>query len=309
MKISKFVLTAIAAISIVLLAGCENKNDPKKGKGDVEAVFAVTAYRVEPTSLDDYLEFGGDVDAASSVAVMPDTAGKISQIYVKVGQKVTKGQMICAVDASRPGMVFAASPVRAPVDGTVVYFPCVIGTSVAQSSVVAKIASTTKLEIETAVPERFVSRIAMNQKAILSFNAYPGEKFEAHVSEISPVLDTSSRTMNIKLSVDKQDSKIKIGMYAKIHLITEHKNDITVLPYGAVISRKGEDYVFIAEQDGDKTKAKMVPVKVGIRVDNYQEILQGVTRDDLVIVKGQTLLSDDALINVVSVVNDEKRGE
>ena len=53
----------------------------------------------------------------------------------------------------------------------------------------------------------------------------------------------------------------------------------------------------------------MVPVKVGIRVDNYQEILQGVTRDDLVIVKGQTLLSDDALINVVSVVNDEKRGE
>ena len=54
MKISKFVLTAIAAISIVSLAGCENKNDPKKGKGDVEAVFAVTAYRVEPTSLDDY---------------------------------------------------------------------------------------------------------------------------------------------------------------------------------------------------------------------------------------------------------------
>ena len=236
---------------------------------------------------------------------MPDTAGKISQIYVKVGQKVTRGQIICAVDASRPGMVFAASPVRAPVDGTVVYFPCVIGTSVAQSSVVAKIASTTKLEIETSVPERFVSRIEMNQKAQLSFNAYPGEVFEAHVSEISPVLDTSSRTMNIKLTVDKQDAKIKIGMYAKIHLVTEHKQDVTVLPYGTVISRNGENYVFVAEQDGDKTKAHMVPVKVGIRVDNYQEILQGVTRDDLVIVKGQTLLSDGSLINVVAVTNEQ----
>ena len=305
MKITKFVLTAVAAISIVSLAGCEKKDDPKKGKGDVEAVFAVNAFKVVPTTLDDYLEFGGDVDAASSVAVMPDTAGKISQIYVKVGQKVTRGQIICAVDASRPGMVFAASPVRAPVDGTVVYFPCVIGTSVAQSSVVAKIASTTKLEIETSVPERFVSRIEMNQKAQLSFNAYPGEVFEAHVSEISPVLDTSSRTMNIKLTVDKQDAKIKIGMYAKIHLVTEHKQDVTVLPYGTVISRNGENYVFVAEQDGDKTKAHMVPVKVGIRVDNYQEILQGVTRDDLVIVKGQTLLSDGSLINVVAVTNEQ----
>ena len=303
-----FVITA-AAILTTALSGCKPGDNKSKGKGDVEAIFAVNAYRVEPTTLDDYLEFGGDVDAASSVAVMPDTAGKISQIYVKVGQKVTKGQILCAVDASRPGMVFAASPVRAPVDGTVVYFPCVIGTSVAQSSVVAKIASTTKLEIETSVPERFVSRIEMNQKAQLSFNAYPGEVFEAHISEISPVLDTSSRTMNIKLSVDKQDPKIKIGMYAKIHLVTEHKQDVTVLPYGTVISRKGENYVFIVEQEGEKTKAKMVPVKPGIRVDNFQEILQGVTKDDLVIVKGQTLLSDGALINVVAVINDEKRGE
>ncbi|MBQ0002178.1 MAG: efflux RND transporter periplasmic adaptor subunit [Treponema sp.] len=297
----KIILAAvITAIVLTSFTGC-SKQEANKGKGDVEAVFAINAYKVSPTTLDDYLEFGGDVDAASSVAVMPDTAGKISQIYVKVGQKVTKGQILCAVDASRPGMVFAASPVRAPVDGTVTYFPVVIGTSVAQSSVVAKVASITKLEIETSVPERFISRISMNQKAKLSFNAYPGETFDAHITEISPVLDTSSRTMNIKLSIDKNDPKIKIGMYAKIHLVTEHKENVTVLPYGTVITRKGENYVFIVEQDGEQSKAVLSPVKVGIRVDNYQEILQGVTNGDIVVIKGQTLLSDGSLVNVVSV--------
>lgn len=299
MKKSTLAAVALIAIALTAFTGCnKNKN---KGKGDVEAVFAVNGYKVSPTSLDDYLEFGGDVDAASSVAVMPDTAGKISQIYVKVGQKVTKGQILCAVDASRPGMVFAASPVRAPVDGTVTYFPVVIGTSVAQSSVVAKVASITKLEIETSVPERFISRISMNQKAKLSFNAYPGEIFDAHITEISPVLDTSSRTMNIKLSIDNNDPKIKIGMYAKIHLVTEHKEGITVLPYGTVITRNGESYVFIVEKDGEQTRAVLSPVKVGIRVDNYQEILQGVTNGDIVVIKGQTLLSDGSLLNVVSV--------
>lgn len=303
-----------ANLFLLLICGCvltlsscdKNSKKDAKAKGDVEAVFAVNAYKVEPSTLDDYLEFGGDVDAASSVAVMPDTAGKISQVYVKVGQKVSKNQILASVDASRPGMVFAASPVRAPIAGTVTYFPGVVGTSVAQSSIIAKVSSTNKLEIETAVPERFVSRISLNQKALLSFNAYPGETFEAYISEVSPVLDTSSRTMNIKLSIKKQDPRIKIGMYAKIHLITEHKENIVVLPYDSVITREDQSYVFIVEQDGEKSKAVLSPVKVGIRVDNYQEILQGVTNGDLVIVKGQTLLSDGSLVNVVSVTNEEK---
>lgn len=303
-----------ANLFLLLICGCvltlsscdKNSKKDAKAKGDVEAVFAVNAYKVEPSTLDDYLEFGGDVDAASSVAVMPDTAGKISQVYVKVGQKVSKNQILASVDASRPGMVFVASPVRAPIAGTVTYFPGVVGTSVAQSSIIAKVSSTNKLEIETAVPERFVSRISLNQKALLSFNAYPGETFEAYISEVSPVLDTSSRTMNIKLSIKKQDPRIKIGMYAKIHLITEHKENIVVLPYDSVITREDQNYVFIVEQDGEKSKAVLSPVKVGIRVDNYQEILQGVTNGDLVIVKGQTLLSDGSLVNVVSVTNEEK---
>lgn len=298
------IIIACAALAAASFTGCK-KPDGGKGKGDVEAVFAVNAYKVAPTNLDDYLEFGGDVDASSSVAVMPDTAGKISQLHVKVGQRVTKGQIIAAVDASRPGMVFAASPVRAPISGTVTYFPVVVGTSVAQSSIIAKISSTNDLEIETSVPERFVSRISMNQKAKLTFNAYPGETFDAHIKEISPVLDTSSRTMSIKLAIDKPDPRIKIGMYSKIHLVTNQKKNVCVLPYGAVITRKGETFVFVVKEEGDKKIAALTPVRVGIRVDNLQEVEAGVIPGDVVITKGQTLLSDGSLVNVISVAENE----
>lgn len=293
------VITGALVLAAFSITGCSKKASGQKQ--EVEAVFAVNAYKVSPTNLDDYLEFGGNVDASSSVAVMPDTAGKISQLHVKVGQKVTKGQILAAVDASRPGMVFAASPVRSPVSGTVTYFPGVVGTSVTQSSVIAKISSTNNLEIETSVPERFVSRISMNQKAKLSFNAYPGETFDAHIKEISPVLDTSSRTMSIKLAIDKQDPKIKIGMYAKIHLVTEQKKNVCVLPYGTVITRKGETFVFTVKDEGEKKVAVLTPVRVGIRVDNLQEIEAGVIPGDIVITKGQTLLSDGSSVNVLSV--------
>lgn len=307
MKKSKLLLSVVCGCSVLALSGC--KKGPagsSKNKKDVEAVFAVTAYKAVPSTLDDYLEFGGDVDAASSVAVMPDTAGKISQVNVKIGQHVERNQILAAVNTSRPGMVFADSPVRSPVAGTVTYFPGVIGTSVSQQSVIAKISSVNELEIQTAVPERFVSRVSLNQNANLSFNAYPGEVFSAHIKEISPVLDITSRTMNIKFAIDSPDPRIKIGMYAKIKLVTEHREDAIVVPYGTVVSRNGEDFVFVAKKDGDKMRASFTPVKVGIRVDNNQEIVQGVSKDDLVIVKGQTLLSDGALVNIVTVTNEEK---
>ena len=145
----------------------------------------------------------------------------------------------------------------------------------------------------------------MNQKAKHTFNAYPGETFDAHIKEISPVLDTSSRTMSIKLAIDKPDPRIKIGMYSKIHLVTNQKKNVCVLPYGAVITRKGETFVFVVKEEGDKKIAVLTPVRVGIRVDNLQEVEAGVIPGDVVITKGQTLLSDGSLVNVISVAENE----
>ena len=47
---------------------------------------------------------------------------------------------------------------------------------------------------------------------------------------------------------------------------------------------------------------KASPVKRGIRVDDKQEVEMGITPGDLVVIKGQSLLSDGAKVNVVSIV-------
>lgn len=293
-------LLVLTIITLLAFPGCKVKTEVK----EVEPVFAVNAYQTTSSSLDDYLEFGGDVAAVSSVVVLPDTAGKISDIYVKLGDRVTKDQIIAAVNASRPGMVYSSSPVRAPVAGTISSFPGVVGTMVSQSSIIARISSTNELRIESSVAERFVSRIEMNQKATISFDAYPDEKFDAHVSEISPVLDNSTRTMSIKLAIDTKDTRIKAGMYARIHLITEHKSDVIVVPFAAVVVRNGENYVFAVNSDDVENKrVELRKIKLGIRVDDYQEVREGLSFNEQVVVKGQTLLNDGSKINVVSVVN------
>ena len=196
-------------------------------------------------------------------------------------------------------MDYKSSPVKAPVAGTITSFPMNIGSTVAASMSIGKISSTGKLEIKTNVAERFISRISMKQKAELTFDAYPGEKFPATLIEIDPVLDTTSRTLGIKLLQEPSDSRLKAGMYARIKLITDTKKNTIVIPHNVIITRNGEDIVYII--DSATNTVKVSPVKKGIRVDDKQEVLMGIAPGDLVVVKGQALLSDGAKVNIVSI--------
>ena len=293
-----------AATALALLATSCGKGGNGKTVDDSEIIYAVSAYKTAPGNLDEYLEFGGDVDSVSAVNVMPDMAGKISRIQVNVGDMVRKDQVIAYVDASRPGMNYSESPVRAPIAGRVISIPPTVGATVSQSVTVARIARTEDLEIKVNVAERFVSRIHEKQTAVVTFDAYPGVEFKANVFEVSPVLDTSTRTMAIKLRISPPDSRIKVGMYARVRLVTDSVNDVIVVPNAAIITRDGKPYVFMVtnkKSDGKGATVRLQPITLGISVDNRTEISKGLEVGDEIITKGQSLLNDGAQVNVISV--------
>ena len=296
--------TALLATAVVLLAaGCKKGGAGAKTMDDTEIIYAVSTYRTAPGNLDEYLEFGGDVDSVSAVNVVPDQAGKISRILVNVGDMVRRDQVLAYVDASRPGMNYSESPVRAPIAGRITSIPPTIGATVSQATTVARIARTDDLEIKVNVAERFISRIKQGQSAVITFDAYPGVEFKARVFEVSPVLDTSTRTMAIKLRIEPQDSRIKVGMYARVRLVTDSVQNAIVIPNSAMITREGRTFVFVIATQKDGTKAATVrqqPVTVGISVDNRTEIAKGLEAGDEIVVKGQSLLNDGAAVNIIS---------
>ena len=261
-----------------------------------ETVFAVNTYVAAAENLDEYLEFGGDVVAASSVDVMPDTSGKIANIRVRVGDYVEKNQILAYVDPSRPGMTYESSPIRAPVAGTITSFPVSVGSMVAPSVSIAKISNTKNLEINISVAERFVSRIEVGQPALLTFDSYPGEVFTAKVAEVNPVLDTTSRSMGVKLVLDPPDDRIKIGMYCRVKLITESKSGVVAIPREAIVNRSGQESVFVVNGNTVENRT----ISVGITVDNMVEVVSGLTAGNEVVVSGQTLLDSGSKVNVIN---------
>ncbi|MBS4030290.1 MAG: efflux RND transporter periplasmic adaptor subunit [Clostridiales bacterium] len=84
----------IALALTVLLSGCGGKDDT--GEPDPIPVRLET---VAIGSIQESVNFSGDVTAGSEVQVVPKTAGRIARVAVQVGQEVKKGDLLVELEA------------------------------------------------------------------------------------------------------------------------------------------------------------------------------------------------------------------
>ena len=89
-------MAAAALAAAGTLAGCKAKDAAADGKApkdektaESQTVFAVTTIEATRGELQDYLEFGGDVTAKTSVDAMPDAAGSYNFVYCMLYEVIT----------------------------------------------------------------------------------------------------------------------------------------------------------------------------------------------------------------------------
>ena len=295
----------IMSAAILLITACgQNK---KTAQTAFEApVFAVNTIMAVQGQIQDYITLSGDIHAGSTVDVYPEVQfGKIAEILVSVGSRVNRGTSLVAIDPSRPGMTYRWSYATAPISGTIVALPAQIGMMVSSAVPLARIAGGGGLEIRLNVAERFISRMAINLTCEVTLDAWPGETFYGSISEISPTIDLTSRTMEVRINVRDTSNKLKPGMFAKVRVVTERKNNIVKIPAAAVISRFGEQYVYTVEKDAENPEinlAKKRVITAGILIDGVMEITSGLAPNEEIIIRGQTLLDDGSRVNVIERV-------
>ncbi|MDR2101813.1 MAG: efflux RND transporter periplasmic adaptor subunit [Treponema sp.] len=305
----------ILTLSTIACEGIKKTYDRLKnsgGSGETEEtaqvqvpVFAVNTTTAVQGQIRDYLTLSGDIVAGSTVDAYSDVAGKVTRLFVSVGTWVRKDDPIAEVDPSRPGMSYIPGIAKAPISGTVVALPAQVGMTVSQAVPLARLTGGSALEIKLYVAERFISKMSRRLPCEITLDAWPGEVFRGSISEISPVVDPASRTMEIRVNVDNPGSRLKAGMFAKVKIITERKNNIVKIPAGALIQRFGESYLFTVEPDPadpEKTIARRKLVSPGILIDGVLEIQQGLAPDEEIVVRGQSLLEDGVRINIVDRV-------
>ncbi len=301
------IAAALLILTVLLVLGsCSGRpgapaaETPDAAADPAETVFAINVTPAVQGQINDYLEINGDVQVTSSVDVYADTFGELTQLLVRVGEVVQKDQVIAQVDPSRPGQNFVASPVKAPISGTITRLPSREGATINQAAPIAQIARTSELEIVVRVAERFISKVSVGLPALLRFDAFPDERFNARITELNPVVDPLTRTLEVKLRLSSSDRRIRPGMFAEVRIITQQKNNIVKIPADCLVRRFGEYFVFVVRDDG--TSVERRTVNPGIEIDNKLEITLGLEAGELVVYQGQSLLEDGAAVRVVNTI-------
>ncbi|MFP4637555.1 MAG: efflux RND transporter periplasmic adaptor subunit [Spirochaetaceae bacterium] len=300
-------LAVVAAALLATLSGCEGPRrqaegaEAQAGNGaqEEENVFAVTATEPVRGEIMEYLTVNGDVEPRSSVDVYPDTDGELLTMRVRTGSTVERDEVIAEVDRSRPGQEFVPSPVRSPIGGTVTRRYVDVGATVSSQTPIVEVADTERLEINTEVGERRLGRVQEGQRAIVFLEAYPGEGFEARVTDLSPVLDPATRTMGVTLELTRRYERVKAGMFVEIRLITRRRTDVVKVHSDAVVRRFDTPYVFVIGEDGTVEQRE---VRVGISAGEHVEITDGLEGNERIVYAGHALLDDGVRVRAVDEV-------
>ena len=252
------------------------------GNGSAMNTITVSAKEMQKETIRSTVKLNGDVTSKTEVTAFPITSGKVVQLKKSLGDSVKKGEVIAYVDPSKPGATYAASPVSAPVGGTIIALNISTGDTVNSGTAIATVGSLTDLEIVTYVSEKYSAYLRKGLPAFVSLVSATDEFFPATVDTLSPVVDNQTRTIRIGLKLDEDDKRIKPGMFASIRLVIKQEDDTFVIPKKALKTYNDKDCVFIIE---DNT-AKRVFVTTGISNDSDIQITSGLNTGDIVITAG-----------------------
>ncbi|MGE5241166.1 MAG: efflux RND transporter periplasmic adaptor subunit [Bacteroidota bacterium] len=247
----------------------------------------------------------GTVQPENRLAIKPPIAGRIEQVLVKEGQVVKKNQVLAwmssteraalldAASAKGPAELkrwedlYRATPVLAPIDGTIIVGDVQPGQSFTSQDSIFVMSD--RLTVKAQVDETDIAQIHLRQKAQIVLDAYPDQIIPARVDQIAYDATTVSNVTVYIIDVlpDKTPAFMRSGMTANVSFDSVSVSNVLVLPSAAIRTREGSSYVLVALPD-KKTKPVEKEVKLGISDGKRVQILSGVSEGDVVLVSEPT---------------------
>ena len=310
----------------------------------------VEVMKLKKQEIDYSIESTSNITAFEEIHLASASPAKIEEIYVEVGSKVKKGDLMVQMDRTRLHQAIiqlktletnlgrldtliktntisqqqydqvkteydlAKSNVefleentrlRAPFNGIITgkyyedgeFYSGTPNTQAGKAAIIS-IMQINPVKAIVDISEQYFPDIHLSLQADVLCDIYPGEVFKGKVYRIHPIIDQTSRTFQVEISVPNAAEKLRPGMYARVSVYLG-KSEALVVPAIAVLKMQGSNikYVFLNNQG----KAKMVEVIIGKRFDDKLQLISDELKEgDELIITGQSKLVDGAPIQIVN---------
>jgi multidrug efflux pump subunit AcrA (membrane-fusion protein) len=276
-----------ASVNYKAKKAAENKPVPEK-------IVPVRTASAQTKAFVDTVKASGNVQADSEVTLYSKVPGKIVQNNVRMGTVVTPGMTVAVVNRDEVGYQFNAFEVKSDVKGVVARVLQNPGALVNPNTPLMTLVDIDVVKAVAAVDELKIRFIRMGQPVKVRLQAYPGEIFNARVTNISPVSNPANRTIDVEISIPNAGHRVKPGMYAEAELEQGQRSGL-VLPILSVVDRAGRKYVF-AVAGG---RAVMKEVTTGAVAGDTIEIVSGIDGSETIVTTGADKLENNDKVTVV----------
>ena len=290
------VLVALAVVGVIGYRASVNLKAKKAAANQPvpEKIVPVQTASAQTRAFVDTVKAAGNVQAESEVILYSKVPGKIVKNLVKMGSAVTPGMTVAVVNRDEVGYQFNAYEIKSDVKGVVVRVLQNPGALVGPATPLISMVDIDTVKAVPAVDELKIRFVRLGQAVKVRLQAYPNEVFNAVVTNISPVANPATRTIEVEVSIPNANHRIKPGMYA-VAEFEEGRHRGLVLPIVAVVDRAGRKYVF-AVADG---KALMKEVTTGAVAGDMIEILSGIDGSETIVSSGADKLESNDKVAVV----------
>jgi HlyD family secretion protein len=192
--------------------------------------------------------------------------------------------------------------IRAPVSGPVLNKYVEDSRVLTPGTELLELGDMDSIEIESDILSEEVGRVRAGNVVELRGKALEDKNAVGYVTRIYPsgfekvsALGVEQQRVKVIIGFENKGLGLRPGTSLDVRIVTQESPDALAVPNRAVFRHDGGWAVFVA----DGGKARLRPIEVGIRNDEWVEVQKGLTAKDVVVAEHSNTLSDGIAIDPI----------
>lgn len=167
------------------------------------------------------------------------------------------------IEESKNNLNKASTEITAPISGIITYLPEEEGVSVAAGSPLLTIVDPSSLKVECAISPYYAADLRVGLEAEVKYTGSTTVEVKGEVTKVSAIAEVektaNGETTSIPVEVQINDpgAVIRPGFSVNVKLITDSREDVSLVPILAIEEDDDASYVYIVKEDGTLEKREI----------------------------------------------------
>lgn len=197
----------------------------------------------------------------------------------------------------KSGTVQRLISITSPRAGIVLRRGVTVGTAVDPSTELMTIADLSQVWAIAEIPESDAAGIAVGSKGVLQFAGSDRGTMDAAVEFIYPTLTERTRTVRVRFALDNTAAALRPGVYG-VASFASSAHDVLTVPRDSIVDTGESQHLFVRTGAG---VLEPRTVRVGARLSDRVEIVEGISVGDEVVTSGVFLIDSESRLRASGV--------